>query len=58
MKLAAQNKIVDDILIFREYTKLKSTYVDALPLMINKKNRPCTYILCASGCGYGKIEQQ
>jgi DNA polymerase-1 len=37
LKLAAQNKIVDDILIFREYTKLKSTYVDALPLMINKK---------------------
>jgi len=37
LKLAAQNKIVDDILAFREYTKLKSTYVDALPLMINKK---------------------
>ena len=37
LKLASQNKIVDDILIFREYTKLKSTYVDALPLMINKK---------------------
>jgi DNA polymerase I len=36
-KLAAKNKIVDDILIFREYTKLKSTYVDALPLMINSK---------------------
>ena len=37
LKLASQNKIVDDILSFREYTKLKSTYVDALPLMINKK---------------------
>jgi len=37
LKLANQNKIVDDILAFREYTKLKSTYVDALPLMINKK---------------------
>jgi DNA polymerase I len=36
-KIAAKNKIVDDILIFREYTKLKSTYVDALPLMINPK---------------------
>ena len=36
-KLASKNKIVDDILAFREYTKLKSTYVDALPLMINKK---------------------
>ena len=37
LKLAAQNKIVDDILAYREYTKLRSTYVDALPLMINKK---------------------
>jgi DNA polymerase-1 len=37
LKLAANNKIVDDILVFREFTKLKSTYVDALPLMVNKK---------------------
>jgi len=37
LKLASQNKIVDDILAFREYTKLKSTYVDALPEMINSK---------------------
>jgi DNA polymerase-1 len=36
-KLASKNKIVDDILAFREFTKLKSTYVDALPQMINKK---------------------
>ena len=36
-KLALQNPIVDDILAFRELTKLRSTYVDALPLMINRK---------------------
>ena len=36
-KLSHQNKIVADILGFRQLTKLKSTYVDALPLMINNK---------------------
>ena len=37
LKLAGKNKIVEDILAFREFTKLRSTYVDALPLMINPK---------------------
>ncbi|MGI8950237.1 MAG: DNA polymerase I [Chitinophagaceae bacterium] len=36
-KLANQHGIANDILIFRELTKLKSTYVDALPNMINLK---------------------
>jgi DNA polymerase-1 len=38
LKLAAKgHQIVDNILAFRELTKLKSTYVDALPQLINKK---------------------
>jgi DNA polymerase-1 len=38
LKLAAKgHQIVDDILAFRELTKLKSTYVDSLPLLVNKK---------------------
>ncbi|MES2649890.1 MAG: DNA polymerase I [Bacteroidota bacterium] len=37
-KLAVRgHEIVDSILVFRELTKLKSTYVDALPLLINKR---------------------
>jgi DNA polymerase-1 len=36
-KLSHKHQIVEDILIFRELSKLKSTYVDTLPLMINKR---------------------
>ena len=37
-KLAKEHPIADHILAYREYTKLKSTYVDALPSLINKKS--------------------
>src|SRR5476651_2628593 len=37
MGLAAKSDIVRDILDFRQMQKLKSTYVDALPLMVNPK---------------------
>ncbi|MBT8231429.1 MAG: DNA polymerase I [Saprospiraceae bacterium] len=36
-ELSADNEIVKRILTFRMYSKLKSTYVDALPLMINPR---------------------
>lgn len=36
-RLANKSDIVSDILDFRQLQKLKSTYVDALPQMINKK---------------------
>ena len=36
-KLADEHPIAADILAYREYTKLKSTYVDALPLLINER---------------------
>jgi len=35
--LASKNDIVQNILDFRQLQKLKSTYVDALPLMVNPK---------------------
>jgi DNA polymerase I len=37
LKLSHKSKIVEDILAYRELTKLKSTYVDALPVMVNRK---------------------
>jgi DNA polymerase-1 len=36
-KLAHEHKICDEILTFREYTKLKNTYVDTLPELINHR---------------------
>lgn len=36
-KLALLHPVADDILAYREYSKLRSTYVDALPLLVNKK---------------------
>jgi DNA polymerase-1 len=36
-KMASEHTIADNILAYREYTKLRSTYVDALPLLINEK---------------------
>lgn len=37
LKLAQQHQIVVDILAYRELTKLMSTYVEALPTMINPR---------------------
>ena len=37
-KLRGQHKVIDLILDFRELAKLKSTYLDALPKLINKKD--------------------
>ena len=38
-KLATNHEIAHKILEFREYKKLKSTYVDALPRMVNPKDQ-------------------
>lgn len=37
-KLRGHHKVIDMILDFRELAKLKSTYLDALPKLINKKD--------------------
>lgn len=37
-ELAPQHEICNEIISYRELTKLKSTYLDALPLLINKQS--------------------
>lgn len=37
-KLRNKHKIIDDILNFRELSKLKNTYVDTLPSLVNSKS--------------------
>jgi DNA polymerase I len=55
LKLSAKgNQITDDILTYRELTKLKSTYVDSLPELI----RPCAYYLWTSCSGNRPSRQQ
>ncbi len=39
LKLKGKHKIIDDILLFRTYQKLLTTYVNALPLLIDKKDK-------------------
>jgi DNA polymerase-1 len=38
LRLANKHEIVEDILIYRSLSKLKSTYVDALPALVNKRD--------------------
>lgn len=38
-KLRGKHKIIDMITKYREYTKLKNTYIDTLPKMVDENNR-------------------
>lgn len=42
VKLADKHPIVNKILDYRELVKLKSTYVDAIPLLINTNTKKFT----------------
>ena len=43
--LKDQHSIIPHILDYRELFKLKSTYVDALPELVNKRTGACPYQL-------------
>ncbi len=51
-KLRGVHKVIDLITKYREYTKLKSTYVDALPKLVDKDSRlHTTYALTVAQTG-------
>jgi len=56
-KLRSHHKIIDYILRYRELTKLKSTYTDTLPNLIDKKNRLHT-TFDQTGTATGRLSSQ
>ena len=48
--LAKEHQIIRDIQEYRQYKKLQSTYVDALPNEINPKTGRVHTVICASCC--------
>ncbi len=56
--MRGQHPIIDEILEFRELTKLKSTYVDALPLQINPKTGRIHTSFNQTGTATGRIASQ
>lgn len=56
-KLREENPIVDDILKYREFQKLLSTYIDNIPQMLDEKNRLHSSFLQA-GTTTGRMASQ
>ena len=51
-KLAGQHPIIDDILAYRELSKLLGTYIDAIPKLLDKKSRVHTrYVQIGAATG-------
>jgi DNA polymerase-1 len=54
VKMRDQHPIIDDILSYRELSKLLSTYIDTLPTLLDKEDRVHTTFLQV-GAGTGRI---
>jgi len=55
IKLAVEHKIASDILDYRQYSKLKSTYVDALPEMISNRDQKIHTIYSQAVAATGRL---
>ena len=56
--LKGTHPIIDMLLEFRQSTKLKSTYIDALPKLINTRTGTCAYFVQSDSRNNWKIIQQ
>ncbi len=56
--LRSKHEIIGKILEYRGLKKLLSTYIDALPQLINPRNRPHSYLVQPSGNRYRPAQFQ
>ncbi|RBW59176.1 DNA polymerase I [Tenacibaculum sp. E3R01] len=53
--LAKDHKIIEDILLYRQYKKLQSTYVDALPNEVNPKTKRVHTVYAQAVAATGRL---
>ncbi|WP_435261322.1 DNA polymerase I [Tenacibaculum sp. nBUS_03] len=53
--LAKDHKIIEDILLYRQYKKLQSTYVDALPNEVNPKTKRIHTVYAQAVAATGRL---
>jgi len=56
-KLVGQHPIIEEILAYRELSKLLGTYIDAIPELLDKENRVHTHFI-QTGAATGRLASQ